>query len=163
VTNCNDCLALLVDYERGELDAARDAAMFEHLHACPACHAQWQADLAVVESLRALLPEREFPTAVLAGVRQAIHAQREPSILERLRVALRPAIALPVAAAVVIAGGVLGVRHSPPQPTLPGMYFVREHVAQTAGMPSSDRAWSTYLLTSANAGENSDAGSSPNG
>jgi hypothetical protein len=91
-----------------------------------------------------------------------MHAQREPSILERLRAALRPAIALPVAAVVLIAGGVL-VRHSPPQPTLPGMYFVREHVAQTAGMPSSDRAWSTYLLTSANAGENSDAGSSPNG
>lgn len=161
--NCNDCLALLVDYERGELDAARDAAMFEHLQACPACHAQWQTDLAVVESLRTVLPEQEFPTAVVAGVRQAIHAQREPSFAERLRAVLRPAIALPVAAAILIVGGVLEVRHSAPQPALPGMFFVREHVAQTAGLPSSDRTWSTYLLTSVNAGESSDAGSSPNG
>ena len=39
--------------------------------------------------------------------------------------------------------------------------YVREHFAQTASMPSSDRAWSTYVLTSANTTGNSDATTQP--
>ena len=46
------------------------------------------------------------------------------------------------------------------QPTLTGMDFVREHLAQTASLPSSDRAWSTYVLTSANTVSSSDASQS---
>jgi anti-sigma factor RsiW len=162
VINCTDCRSLLVDYERGELDAARDAAMHAHLHACDTCRADWQADLSMIESLRASTPDRDFPMAVLAGVRQAMHAEIAPSFLDRLRASLRPAIALPVAAAVIIVGGILNYRSATPPPTLTGIDYVREHVAQTAGLPSSDRAWSTYLLTSANAADNnSNAAASP--
>lgn len=158
MTNCNDCRLLLVDYERGELDAARDAAMHEHLRSCSACHTQWQADLALVDSLRAWSAEREFPASILAGVRQAMYAERAPSFMERLRAVLRPAVAAPVAAAILIAVGYAGYnRAHAPQPTLTGMDYVQEHFAQTASLPSSDRAWSTYVLTSANSSGSSDA------
>jgi anti-sigma factor RsiW len=142
-----------VDYERGELDAARDAAMHAHLTACADCHAEWQADLALVDSLRASVEDREFPTSILAGVRQAMHAEQSPSFLFRLRLMLRPVVAAPIAAALVVAGVFIGYQHSrTPQPVMTGMDYVREHVAQTANMPSTDRTWSTYILTSENAG-----------
>jgi anti-sigma factor RsiW len=164
VVDCTDCRTLLVDYERGELDAARDAAMFAHLESCAECHAEWQGDLALVDSLRSALPEREFPMSVLVGVRQAMHAEAPPSLATRLRLFFRPIVAAPIAAAVLIAG-IVGYQHSrtpQPQPTLTGMDFVREHVAQTASLPSSDRSWSTYILTSANMGGTANAESSPN-
>jgi anti-sigma factor RsiW len=164
VTNCSDCRALLVDYERGELDAIRDAEVFTHLQACDGCRADWRADVEVVESLRSMHSAQALPMSVLAGVRQAMRATPAPSFLEQLRAVLRPAIAAPVAAALVIAVGTIGYQRAhEPQPTLTGMDFVRQHVAQTAGLPSSDRAWSVYLLTSANAEGGSDAGSSQNG
>ncbi|HXW77009.1 MAG TPA: zf-HC2 domain-containing protein [Candidatus Eremiobacteraceae bacterium] len=163
MTSCTDCRALLVDYERGELDAARDAAVYEHIQSCDECRAAWRSDIEMVDAVRAWSAPREFPTSVLAGVRQAMHAEPAPSFLERLRLALRPAIAAPVGAAVLIAVWVVGNHAHSQAPTLTGMDYVRAHVAQTAGLPSSDRAWSTYLLTSANAENDSDDGSSSNG
>ena len=152
MTSCTECRMLLVDYERGELDAPRDAAMHEHLHTCAQCRAEWQTDLALVDSLRSWAGEREFPPSILAGVRQAMYAERPPTFMERMRAALRPAVAAPMAAAVLIAVVYAGYHHAnQPQPTLTGMDFVREHFAQTATLPSSDRTWSTYVLTSANA------------
>ena len=161
MTNCADCRLLLVDYERGELDAARDADVHAHLQSCSACHAQWQADLALVDSLRAWSEEREFPSAILAGVRQAMHAERPPSLAERLRAVFRPVVAAPVAAALLIVVGYGYHRTHLPQPSLTGMDYVREHFAQTASLPSSDRAWSTYVLTSANSPDGSDAPAQP--
>lgn len=162
MTNCNDCRLLLVDYERGELDAARDAAMHQHLQSCSACREQWESDVALVDALRSWAEPREFPPSILANVRQAMYAERPPSVAERLRAMLRPAFAAPVAAAVLIAVVYGGYhRMTAPQPTLTGMDFVREHLAQTASMPSSDRAWSTYVLTSANTVNTPDA-SQPN-
>lgn len=161
MTNCNDCRLLLVDYERGELDAARDAAMHQHLQSCSECREAWEADMALVESLRAWSAPREFPMSIVANVRQAMHAERPLTFMERLSAALRPAYAAPVAAAllgVVIYSGYH--RMITPPPTLTGIDFVREHLAQTASLPSSDRAWSTYVLTSANAVSSSDASQS---
>jgi len=161
VTNCNDCRLLLVDYERGELDAARDAAMHQHLQSCSGCREQWEADMALVESLRAWSTPREFPASILANVRQAMHAERPPTFMERLSAALRPAYAAPVAAALIAVVIYSGYhRMNQQQPTLTGMDFVREHLAQTASLPSSDRAWSTYVLTSANTVSSSDASQS---
>src|ERR1700730_16413955 len=135
--------------------------MHEHLQSCTACRAEWQADLALIDSLRTWSAEREFPASILAGVRRAVHAERSPSIAERLRAVLRPAFAAPMAAAVLIAV-VYGYNHSrQAPPTMTGIDYVREHFAQTASLPSSDRAWSTYVLTSANASSNSDATTQP--
>lgn len=161
MTNCNDCRLLLVDYERGELDAARDAAMHQHLQSCSECRELWEADMALVESLRTWAAPREFPTSILANVRQAMHAEPPPTFMERLRAAFRPAYAAPVAAALIAVVIYSGYhRLNTPQPTLTGMDFVREHFAQTASLPSSDRAWSTYVLTSANTVSSSDASQS---
>lgn len=158
MTNCNDCRLLLVDYERGELDDARDAAMHQHLQSCSECREVWEADMALVESLRAWSAPREFPTSIIANVRQAMHAERPPTFMERLGAVLRPAYAAPVAAALVAVVIYSGYhRMNTPAPTLTGMDFVREHLAQTASLPSSDRAWSTYVLTSANTTSSSDA------
>ena len=114
-------------------------------------------------SLRAWAGEREFPASILAGVRQAMHAERAPRFMDRLRAVLRPAVAAPMAAAVLVGVIYAGYHHAnQPQPTLTGMDYVREHFAQTAALPSSDRTWSTYVLTSANASSSSDASSDVN-
>ena len=41
------------------------------------------------------------------------------------------------------------------------MDYVREHFAQTASLRPSDRAWSTYVLTSTNTTDGSDAATQP--
>ena len=163
MTNCTDCRTLLVDYERGELDAARDAAVHQHLQSCAACREAWEADVALVDSLRAWSAPLEFPTSILAGVRQAMHAERPPTFVERLRAALRPAFAAPVAAAALLVVAYVGYHKiNAQQPTMTGMDYIQEHFAQTASLPSSDRAWSTYVLTSANTASGPDASAQPN-
>lgn len=152
---CADCRTQLLDYERGELEAAKDAAIFAHLQTCDACSAILREDRDLVDSLRTTLgAEREMPTAVIAAIRQAMHASAPPSLAQRLRALLRPAIVGPAAAAVIIAAvsiAKLGGSHNAAVPTLPAAYFVRQHVAQTLSSPSTDRAWAAYLLTSVNA------------
>jgi hypothetical protein len=90
-----------------------------------------------------------------------MNAEHAPTFLERLRGVLRPAVAAPMAAAVLIAVGYGYHRSHPPQPALTGLDYVREHFAQTASLPSSDRAWSTYVLTSTNTTDSSDAATQP--
>ena len=159
MVDCTDCRTLLIDYERGELDAGRDAAMYEHLLSCADCHAEWQADLAMVDALRTALVEREMPTSILAGVRQVMHADAPPSLAARLRLWFRPVVAAPIAAALIIGGFFIQRHYAPgPQPAMTGMDFVREHVAATADLPSSDRTWTAYILTSANSNSSEPSG-----
>ena len=109
----------------------------------------------------ALGAERDMPASIVAGVRQAMRAAPAPSAVERLRVVLRPIVLAPAAAAIVIAAIIgYGQTHRP-GPTLSSEYYVRQHVAQTIGSPSSDPAWSAYLLTSVNAESSSDGSASP--
>ena len=61
--SCNDYRDLLLDYEHGELDAASDAQVFEHLQLCPDCKAQWQEDLALTEGLRTAFATATCPSA----------------------------------------------------------------------------------------------------
>lgn len=157
--NCSDCRLILVDYERGELDAVRDAATYAHLQQCSGCRALLEADTEMVDALRAWSAERELPTSVIANVRQAMRTEPAPALMDRWRAILRPVYAAPVAAAVLIVAIFASVHRGPvaPQPSLTGMDFVRDHVAQTASLPSSDRAWSAYVLTSINDSTGSNA------
>jgi len=161
---CENYRALIADYVHHQLDAADDAAVYEHVGNCPACRAELDAQIQLTESLReAFGQDREFPSSIAAQVRQFMHAVPSPSAWDRLRSALRPAIVAP-AAAVILVAAILGYDASHrPAPALSSEYFVREHIAQTIGSPSSDAAWSAYLLTSANASSGSDAAASPNG
>jgi anti-sigma factor RsiW len=150
---CRDYGALLIDYTHGELDPAQDALVFEHLQSCAECRALWQAELDLTDSVRSAYSEDlELPMSVVAHVRQAMRSQRAPSFLDKLSAALRPAIVAPAAAVVLVVVGVLqfATPHKP-SPELSSSYFVRQHIAQTLGSPSSERTWAAYLLTSENA------------
>jgi hypothetical protein len=81
-----------------------------------------------------------------------MRGERAPTFLDRLSAALRPAIVAPAAAVVLIVAGVLHFQAAnKPVPELSSSYFVRQHIAQTLGSPSSERTWAAYLLTSENA------------
>ena len=149
---CQDYGDLLIDYMHGELDAAQDAQVYEHLQSCADCRARWQAELELTDSVRRAYSEPlEMPMSVVANVRQAMRAERAPSFLDRLSAALRPAIVAPAAAVLLIAAGVLHFSNAfKPVPELTSSYFVRQHIAQTLGSPASERAWAAYLLTSEN-------------
>jgi predicted anti-sigma-YlaC factor YlaD len=151
---CNDCRPLLTDYAHHELDDAQDALIFEHLQECAQCRAAAQAEMDLTDSIRyAYSEEYEMPQSIVANVRQAMRGY-SPSFLDRARAALRPAFIAPAAAVVLIVAGALrygpGMLH-PSSSQLSSSYFVRQHVAQTLGSPSSDRSWSAYVLTSENA------------
>ncbi|HZV78681.1 MAG TPA: zf-HC2 domain-containing protein [Candidatus Binatus sp.] len=151
---CHDCRPLMMDYAHHELDAAQDALVFEHLQTCPECRAALQAEVDLTDSIRyAYSEELEMPQSIVAGVRQAVRGY-SPPMWDRVRSALRPAFLAPAAAIALILAGAL--RYGPmlltPQSSqLSSSYFVRQHVAQTLGSPSSDRSWSAYVLTSENA------------
>lgn len=154
--NCAACLPLLVDYVHHELDAAADAAVYEHVKTCTACAAAYHRELQLGEALRnAFSAESDLPTSVVAGVRLAMHGQSgEPeSLSDRLRAILRPRIAVPIAAVIALLSiGVVRFNGAGThqQANFSTGYFLREHVAQTMGSPVADRAWSEYVLTSAN-------------
>src|ERR1700730_9735385 len=81
---CTDCRPLIVDYVHHQLDDVTDAAVFTPLHECAACMQAHREELALVEALRAAFtPERAMPTSVVAGVRMAMHADEQPSLVMR--------------------------------------------------------------------------------
>ena len=152
---CADCRMLLLDYEHGALGAAEDAALHVHLQECAECRARRQEDIELTDALRgALGQELDFPTSIIAGVRQAMHPSPAPTLVERWKAALAPSVWAPASAALVVAA--VGITwfaqpRSAEVPAFSTSYYVQQHVAHTFGSPSHDRAWSAYLLTSANA------------
>ncbi len=94
----------LVDYLHGEVSPGRDAAIFAHLARCAACREERDLELALVTALRdePRFAEREMPAVIRARVWEAVRNER-PSPLARLAGLLRPAFALPTAAAIVLA------------------------------------------------------------
>lgn len=158
--NCKNCLSLLTDYQRGEVDAVTDAAIFEHVSTCAACREELAASEALTQSLRsAFATERDLPMSVVAGVRQAVRGQRSEGFIAGLRALMRPSVLAPVAAAVVVVFGIVRydqLHNSASAQTLSADYFVRQHVAQTMSTQSGDRTYAAYVLTSAN-GEQANA------
>lgn len=150
---CNDYRGLLTDYQHGELDAAADAAVHEHLQTCTGCRAELDAQSELTNALRATFAqELDMPTAVVARVRQAIHAERAPGFFDNVRALLRPVVLAPAAAVIVLVVAAVSYLHPAPAPQqLSTDYFVQRHVAHTMNAQSGDLAWNAYLLTS-NAG-----------
>ncbi|MDQ6780663.1 MAG: zf-HC2 domain-containing protein [Candidatus Eremiobacteraeota bacterium] len=151
---CSKYQGLILDYTHGELDAATDADVFEHIQSCAACKSEWEAETKLSESLRAVFgDELELPTSVIATVRQRVHSVPSAGFITTLRAWLRPAVYAPAAALILVLVGLsrYGQVHtvqSMPQPSAD--YLVRQHLVQTMGMRSRDRTYSEYLLTSAN-------------
>jgi predicted anti-sigma-YlaC factor YlaD len=133
----------LEDYLHGELGPERDAAIHAHLEACAPCRGAYDEAAGVRDWLRAAAraDEREFPatlrTRVLATIRHP-----EPTFLDRLRAAFRPAIAVPIAAVVAVAAfvGVPAVHPAGGPPAgVAASYLLEEHAAVASDNPLADR------------------------
>jgi len=147
----NDHLStdLLVDYLHGELAPEDDALAHAHLSTCADCRREYDLEASLTEALlaSAKADEREMPSLVAAAIWERVR-QAQPGPFTRLAAYLRPAIALPVAAALV-----LGVWFASPYshhgapPRIDAMYYLQAHAAQ-AGTPLSEQGGPPALETS---------------
>jgi predicted anti-sigma-YlaC factor YlaD len=141
---------ILIDFFHRALAPEDDALVHEHLGACAECRRDYDLEAALSETLRkaARAEEREMPAAVLASVRQRIRTAR-PSSLERVRAAFRPAIALPVAAALLIGGFFASPLSRPSsQPTIDAMYYFETHAGQQVDNPFAERGSAAQAVES---------------
>jgi anti-sigma factor RsiW len=139
----------IVDYLHGELCAADDAAMHAHLAGCPSCEARRGEEITLSEVLRAHAKsiERELPAGVVARIHDAV-ARPHETLWEKWRAALRPAVVLPAAAAVVAFVLYLGfgLRHTA-APAIAASYYVDRHAAFAGSAPLGDDAPMPPTLT----------------
>ncbi|MBV9646531.1 MAG: zf-HC2 domain-containing protein [Candidatus Eremiobacteraeota bacterium] len=142
----------IIDYLHGELDPAEDALVHSHLQACAPCRAEFERESSLTDALRAYAhaEERDLPGMVKAQLWQTIRTQR-PSAAERLAALLRPAIAVPAAALLVLVtyfASPLG-RPTAQLRTIDVMYYFEQHAAEQMKSPLADRnATSSMLETS---------------
>jgi predicted anti-sigma-YlaC factor YlaD len=131
----------LDDYLHGALGDERDAVIHAHLEACPECRAIYDESVNVRDWIRtaARAEELEFPSIVKARVFEAIRAQ-QPSFAGRLRALWRPAIALPIAAALAVFAYVgLPIVHGNSPSGVAATYLLEEHAAVASDNPLADR------------------------
>ena len=136
---------LLIDYMHAGLTPEEDARVYAHLEACPACRAEYDAELALTDLLRAyaLRETRELPPMLKAELWERIRAAR-PTPLQTLAGWLRPAVALPMAAAIALAA-YFGTSYMGPRGAAPidAAYYLQDHAAFNTTVPFSDRASSS--------------------
>lgn len=131
---------ILLDYVHGELAPAQDASVYTHIEQCEACRAEFETEVALGEMLRAQAKndERDLPSAVKAEIWERVRNGR-PSALNRAFGWLRPAVAIPVAAAIA-AAAYFGTAYLGPQgaPTIEASYYLQDHAAMNSTIPFSD-------------------------
>ncbi len=92
-----------------------------------------------------------MPSLVAAAVWQQIR-EAQPGPIARLAALLRPAVAVPAAAVVLLAGGWFaspyGHRPNSAAHSVNAAYYFEAHAAQAAQMPLSERAMPQVLETS---------------
>ncbi|HTV94330.1 MAG TPA: anti-sigma factor [Verrucomicrobiae bacterium] len=146
----------LIDYLHGELAPGEDAGVLLHLEGCDPCRAQYEEEATLTESLRsfARTSERELPAGVRASILSAVEAsQSQPGWTARITGWLRPAVAIPVAAAIAIAvfAGYGSAVHSG-RTTIDAAYYLDDHAALTSAVPFNEgNTVPTALLTTENA------------
>lgn len=133
----------LADYLHGEIGPQADAAIHAHLEVCAACRAAYDEVASVRDWLRAVAraDEREFPALIKARVWEAVRTA-EPTFLDRLRAAFRPAIALPLAAAIAVFAyaGVPAIHLPGSTPAaISATTLLEEHAAVASDNPLADR------------------------
>jgi predicted anti-sigma-YlaC factor YlaD len=131
---------ILLDYVHGELSPAQDASVYTHIEQCEACRLEFEAEVALGEMLRANArsEERELPSAVKAEIWDRVR-NGKPSVLKTAFGWLRPAVAIPVAAAIAIAA-YFGSTYAGPQgaPSIEASYYLQDHAAMNSTIPFSD-------------------------
>lgn len=132
---------MLLDYVHGELSPPDDAAVYAHIEQCEPCRTEYQTEVALGEMLRAnaALGERELPSSVKAEIWKRVRSGR-PSALSRAFSWMRPAVAIPVAAALAIAA-YFGASYVGPRaaPAIEASYYLQDHAAMNSTIPFSDR------------------------
>lgn len=135
----------LLDYLHKALAPEQDALAHAHLDECSRCHTEYAAEVSISDLLRneAAAEERELPPMLKASIWQAIR-DAQPTPLDKLRAWLRPAYAIPVAAA-LLAGAFLapaylhGSRNNQ-TPTIDAAYYLQDHAAMNSTVPFSDHS-----------------------
>ena len=133
---------LLIDYLRKELAPEDDALVLAHLEACTACRREHEIEASLGEALRsaALRDELEFPSMIKARVWEAVR-NAKPTPVERLMTYFRPALAVPVAAALAIglffATPTMRAAMNPQK--IDATYYLEAHAALQAQSPFTER------------------------
>ena len=132
---------ILLDYVHGELSPPEDASVYAHIEQCEACRREYQTEVALGEMLRAnaARDERELPPSVKAEIWERVRAGT-PSVWSRTVGWFRPALAIPVAAALALAA-YFGSGYVNPQaaPAIEASYYLQDHAAMNSTIPFSDR------------------------
>jgi len=135
-------LGTIIDYLHNELDAGDDAYVMAHLTSCAACNALYDEQAELTEGLRAYAraTEQALPPGVIARIREAVEREAAPRWSERFRAFLRPAYALPVAAALVLAMyfGISGSYRGPAPANIDAAYYLEDHAALTSTVPFNE-------------------------
>lgn len=141
----------LLDFLHGELSPEDDAGVHAHLASCASCSAEREAQVRLTEVFRAhaAAEERELPMRVIVRVRERIDAQRQPAWWQQLNALVRPAVAMP-AAAVLLLAAILGFSSIRPTlvraPEIAATYYLDDHAAlstqflpfaQTSAVPTT--------------------------
>lgn len=131
----------LIDYMHAGLAPEQDAHVYAHLESCAACRADYDAELALTDMLRtyAARETREMPSLVKAEIWERIRSAR-PSPWRNVADWLRPAVMLPVAAALAV-GIYFGTSYLGPHGMAPidASYYLQDHAAINSTVPFSDR------------------------
>ncbi|HUA07914.1 MAG TPA: zf-HC2 domain-containing protein [Candidatus Acidoferrales bacterium] len=125
---------LLIDYLHGELAPGEDAALLQHLNGCAECRTRYEDEAALSEMLvrYARATECELPAGVRASILDAVEAK------PRVTPWWRPAISLPIAAALALAvfAGYSTSHHR--VTTIDAAYYLDDHAALTTAVTQSE-------------------------
>ena len=132
----------LVDFLHEALSPEEDAAIYAHLETCAPCRKEHDFEAALGEAVQvyAVNTERELPSSVKAEIWERIRSAK-PSALSHLAGWFRPAVAVPIAAAIAL-GAYFGVTSlgSPGVAPIDAAYYLQDHAAMTTVVPFSDRS-----------------------
>ncbi len=129
----------LLDYLHGALTPQQDAAAYAHMETCSQCRSDYDAEARIGEMLRghARASERELPATLKAEIWSRIR-DSQPSAASRLLGWLRPAIAIPVAAAIALAAYFGTTMSNPGAPAIEAAYYLQDHAALNSTIPFND-------------------------
>jgi predicted anti-sigma-YlaC factor YlaD len=131
----------LIDYLHDALEPAEDAFVHAHLEECAQCRDDYAAEVALTELLnkQAAREELEMPSSIKAAIWQEIRNAR-PSPVRQLLGFLRPAVAVPVVAALILAAYFgLHAQHGTGAPVIDAAYLLQDHAAMNSTVPFDDR------------------------
>lgn len=141
----------LVDFVHGELAPQDDALAHAHLRTCPDCRSEYELEVSLTDALRAAVraQELEMPSTIKAAIWQQIR-DAQPGPLARFSAFWRPALALPVVAALLVGGWFASsyAPHGAAAPTIDASYYLEAHAAQTSQTPLSEHSGSQAIETS---------------